>query len=103
MVFTYLALNVIFCVVVIIVLRKTIRVPLKAWCATLVSLLLLTLLFDNLAIWAGMFSYAPEKIVGITIGIAPIEDFFYALLVCCIVPALWMRFQPKHIHSEEEK
>jgi lycopene cyclase domain-containing protein len=52
------------------------------------------LIFDNLAIWLGMFSYNPELILDIHIGLAPVEDFFYALLACIIVPLLWEQFKP---------
>ncbi len=71
---------------------KKFQKPSKNWWITLAIVLVLTLIFDNLAIWAGFFSYAPERILDIHIGLAPIEDFFYAILVCMLVPLLLTRF-----------
>lgn len=58
------------------------------WIA-LAALIILTLAFDNLLILLGMYSYAPEKILGIHLWLAPIEDFMYPLLAALIVPAVW--------------
>lgn len=66
--------------------------PSKNWWITLGAVLLLTLIFDNLAIWAGFFSYNPSLILGIHLGLAPIEDFFYAFMACLIIPLLLERF-----------
>lgn len=94
MAFTYLALNLVFCVSIVVLFVKTYKKPSKAWWITLASLLLLTLIFDNLAIALGFFSYAPDRILGIYIGLAPIEDFFYAIMACLLIPPLWQRFAP---------
>ncbi|MGV9002200.1 MAG: lycopene cyclase domain-containing protein [Candidatus Saccharimonadaceae bacterium] len=75
-------------------LAKHFTKPSKTWWCTLAILLVLTLIFDNVAIGLGMFSYNPDRILGIYIGLTPIEDFFYALLACIIVPLLWERFKP---------
>lgn len=92
MAFTYLILNLVFIAVCMIALAKGIKKPTKAWWATLLALLALTLVFDNLIIWAGIVTYDTTKLLGIYAGIAPIEDFFYALLAVVIVPALWHIF-----------
>ncbi|MET1043071.1 MAG: lycopene cyclase domain-containing protein [Microbacteriaceae bacterium] len=55
-----------------------------------VVLLVLTAVFDNLMIAAGLFAYEPEHISGILIGRAPIEDFAYPLAAVLLLPALWM-------------
>lgn len=68
------------------------KIPPKTWWITLVLLLLLTLLFDNIIIWAGIVEYDTSKLLGIFAGYAPIEDFFYAILAASIVPILWERF-----------
>ncbi|WAP53291.1 lycopene cyclase domain-containing protein [Arthrobacter sp. ATA002] len=57
---------------------------------TAVVLLLLTAVFDNLMIAAGLFGYNPERISGAFIGRAPLEDFAYALAAVLLLPALWM-------------
>ena len=95
MAFTYLALNFIFIAVVVTALWRRLKRPTKPWLITLVALLLLTLVFDNIMIWASLFHYEPLKILGIHIGLAPIEDFFYAVLAALIVPVLWDVFRPK--------
>lgn len=59
---------------------------------TLFILVVMTAIFDNIMISLGIFTYASEKILGIYIYKAPIEDFFYALLAVYIVPALWQYF-----------
>lgn len=54
-----------------------------------IALLLLTAVFDNLMIAAGLVAYAPEHISGVFIGVAPIEDFAYALAAAVGLPCLW--------------
>ena len=92
MAFTYLIVNIVFIGIVLFLFAKSFQKPTPAWWITLAALLILTLIFDNLAIWAGMFHYAPEKILGIHIGLAPVEDFFYALLAALLIPTLWRHF-----------
>lgn len=75
-----------------IILSKGIKKPTKAWWVTLLALLALTLVFDNLIIWAGIVAYDTTKLLGVYAGLAPIEDFFYALLAVIILPALWQLF-----------
>ena len=91
MAFTYLILNVVFLAIIVFLLVQTYRKPSKAWYITLVILLGLTLVFDNVIIIAGIVGYDPAKLLGIYLGKAPIEDFFYAILAVIIVPVLWKR------------
>ena len=56
---------------------------------TLAVLLVFTAVFDNLIIAAGIVAYDPNKISGVFIGIAPIEDFAYTLAAVLILPTLW--------------
>ncbi len=58
-------------------------------CLTLAVLLVMTILFDSLLIYLGMFTYPADKILGIRIGLVPIEDLFYSLLAGLAVPAIW--------------
>lgn len=94
MAFTYLILNVVMLIWAALLLTK--KVQLHARLLTLGVLVGLTLVFDNLAIWTGFFTYNPAVILGIHIGLAPIEDFFYPLVAVIIVPALWKKFAPLH-------
>jgi len=68
-------------------LRKWFRS--KPLIATLLGMLLLTAIFDNLIIWAGIVGYDAQKISGLKIGIAPIEDFSYTVVAVLLIPALF--------------
>ncbi|WP_251438694.1 lycopene cyclase domain-containing protein [Microbacterium sp. USTB-Y] len=57
--------------------------------ATIVLLVALTVVFDSLMIAAGLFTYDPERISGIRIGLAPIEDLAYPLAAALLGTALW--------------
>ena len=52
-------------------------------------LLVLTAVFDNLMIAAGLFSYPPAHLSGLRVGLAPIEDFSYAVCAAFLVPAVY--------------
>lgn len=86
---TYLILNLIFLVVVCTVLKIGKRHLSKPFFITLAVLLLLTLIFDNVIILLGIVGYDADKILGIYLYKAPIEDFMYAVLAVLLVPALW--------------
>ena len=51
--------------------------------------MLMTAVFDNVMIGVGLVGYAPEKISGAFIGIAPLEDFAYAIAAVVLLPSLW--------------
>lgn len=53
------------------------------------ALCLLTAVFDNLMIAADLFTYPSEHLSGIYIGLAPIEDFSYAVCAAFVVPAVY--------------
>ena len=93
---TYLILNVIVLAVVLITLRRYLIKPLRPWILTFAVLLILTVLFDNILIWLDMYSYATDKILGIRLWLAPIEDFMYPLLATLLVPALWNKLENQH-------
>jgi lycopene cyclase domain-containing protein len=52
-------------------------------------MLFLTLVFDNLIIASGIVDYDPEKISGIRLGVAPIEDFAYTLVALVLIPTVF--------------
>ena len=79
----------------IVFFLQYIKKPTKSWLITLVVLLVLTAVFDSIIVWAGIVGYDPQKILGLYVGFAPIEDFFYAILAVIIVPALWNLFDTK--------
>lgn len=92
---TYLILNLIFIALAMTLLRIKPKRPSRIWLVTFSSLLVLTFMFDSLMIYFDFFHYAPDKILGIHIGLAPIEDFFYPLLACIIVPAVWYKLEKR--------
>lgn len=103
MAFTYLILNLTVIAVVILCFAKYIRKPDRAVLIMTASLLVLTLIFDNLIIAAGIVGYDSAKLVGIYIGIAPIEDFFYTVLAALIIPTLWKLFSPSRTSTKKEQ
>jgi lycopene cyclase domain-containing protein len=52
-------------------------------------LLVMTAVFDNVMISVGLVAYAPEHISGAFVGIAPLEDFAYAVAAVVGLPCLW--------------
>lgn len=68
-------------------MRKWLR--LKPLAIASAVMLFLTLVFDNLIIASGIVEYDPQKISGIRLGVAPIEDFAYTLVALVLVPSLF--------------
>lgn len=52
-------------------------------------LVALTAVFDNLMIAAGLFTYPEQHLSGLRVGLAPIEDFSYAVCAAFLVPAVF--------------
>ena len=87
---TYLAINLVVLAVVVAALK--LRGALawnRAMTITLVLLLITTAIFDSLIVAMGIVQYDATKLLGITIGTAPVEDFFYAALGTLLIPATW--------------
>lgn len=97
---TYWALNAIFLGVVLVALiaaailartrpgRDTLNWP--ALGITLAVLLVMTAVFDNVMIGIGLVAYNEALISGAFIGIAPLEDFAYAVAAVVGLPSLWV-------------
>lgn len=89
----YGTLNLIFLAVVAVVVaaglitRRTPRWSAVGLAAAVV--LIMTAIFDNVMISVGLVAYNPQLISGIFIGVAPIEDFAYAIAAVIGLPALW--------------
>lgn len=93
---TNAVLNLIVLVVLAIVLAPRLRGLRRGplvW--TAVIMVLLTVVFDTAMITAGLVSYAPDKILGLKVWAAPIEDFAYALVAVLLMPALWTTFRDR--------
>lgn len=52
-------------------------------------LVVLTAIFDNAMIAAGLFTYPEEHLSGLRVGLAPVEDFSYAICAAFLVPAVF--------------
>lgn len=70
-------------------------INIRAFIATLFILLALTTVFDNLIIHAKIVAYNADKLLGLFIGLAPIEDFGYTIVACLLVPIVWSIFNKK--------
>lgn len=55
---------------------------------TALVLVVLTAVFDNLMIAAGLFTYPEHLISGWRIGLAPVEDFAYPVCAAFLLPAV---------------
>lgn len=90
---TYWALNAVFLAVVavlaVIGLRTERHAHGRAIGITLAVLLVTTAVFDNVMIGVGLVAYDPANISGVRIGLAPIEDFAYAIAAGVLLPVLW--------------
>lgn len=87
---TYLVLNIVFLVAACGILwLLDARWHWRTVMPTIAMLCLCTAVFDSLIVWSGIVAYDSAKIMGVLIGQAPIEDFFYALLAGLLIPGLW--------------
>ncbi len=87
---TYWLLNVVFLIPVVIVgVLAMRRVRWAAVGVTAAVLLMMTAVFDNIMISIGLVDYDPALISGMFIGVAPLEDFAYAVAAIIGLPSLW--------------
>ncbi|GAA4506589.1 lycopene cyclase domain-containing protein [Brevibacterium yomogidense] len=95
---SYLTLNVPFVATALVVLIAAValrRIPVGRACCevvfTAVVLCTLTAVFDSLMIHAGLFEYAEHTLIGMRVGLAPLEDFAYPLVAALLLPGLrWL-------------
>lgn len=96
---TYWAINAVFLAVVAVVavaalvlVRRGRRTGLPALSILLPLgiVLLMTAVFDNVMIGVGLVGYDRDLISGAFIGIAPLEDFAYAVAAVVLLPSLWV-------------
>jgi lycopene cyclase domain-containing protein len=91
---TYPLIVIPFLVITLIVTLATVRRPrfgprMAASAIAAVVLLVLTAIFDNVMIGVGLIDYPEHHLSGLRIGIAPLEDFSYALCAAFLVPAVY--------------
>ena len=91
--FTYLALNLVFMLVAFVsLILISRRNPWRAIGFTMIWMILMTLVFDNVIIALGIVGYDENKISGLLLGLAPIEDFSYTVVSVLAVAILWHKF-----------
>lgn len=56
---------------------------------TAIGVLVLTAVFDNVLVVAGIVGYGAALVSGVVVGAAPIEDFAYAVAAIAMLPAAW--------------
>lgn len=98
---TYWALNAIFlaavaAVAVAAVLSKR-ALRWRSVGLVLVVVLLMTAIFDNVMIAVGLVGYDAAKISGVFVGVAPLEDFAYALAAVVLLPCLWTLLEKRRV------
>jgi lycopene cyclase domain-containing protein len=87
---TYVLLSVAVLALIAVVTVPTLRrLPARPLVMTALVLLALTAVFDNVIVGLDIVAYDGEKISGIMLGKAPIEDFAYALGAVMLIPAVW--------------
>ena len=97
---TYALIVVPFAVATLLVVLASLRRPrfgqrVAASGIAAAALVLLTAVFDNVMIAAGLFTYPDEHLSGIRIGLAPVEDFSYAVCAAFLVPAVLALLTPE--------
>ena len=96
---TYWLLNAVFLALVavlaiVVVVRR--RSPQwRAIAITMGILLVMTAVFDNVMISVGLVGYSADAISGAFIGVAPLEDFAYAVAAVVALPCLWALLGPR--------
>lgn len=60
-----------------------------------VVVLILTAVFDNVLVGTGIVGYDESLISGAKIGVAPLEDFAYAIAGLVLLPSLWSLLAPR--------
>jgi lycopene cyclase domain-containing protein len=66
-----------------------------------IPVLLLTVIFDNVLVGVGIVGYDPSLISGVLIGVAPLEDFAYAIAALVLLPSLWSLLTPRSLSSAQ--
>ena len=90
---TYWSLNAFFLgAVALVALAATLSGRGPRWKAVglaAIALLVTTAVFDNVMIGIGLVDYNPDLISGAFVGVAPLEDFAYAIAAVVLLPSLW--------------
>jgi len=64
-----------------------------------IVVLILTAVFDNVLVGTGIVGYDPALISGAKVGVAPLEDFAYAIAGLVLLPSLWSLLTPREVEA----
>lgn len=64
-----------------------------------IMVMVLTAVFDNVMIAAGLMVYGQETTSGLVLGLAPLEDFAYPLAGLLLLPAVWLLTRKQTSHD----
>ncbi|AXL12818.1 lycopene cyclase domain-containing protein [Microbacterium foliorum] len=78
------------------------RAHIGAIALTLAALVILTAVFDTLMIATGLFHYSPAHLLGVHIGLAPLEDFAYPVAGAILLPTLWAALRARRSRRDAE-
>jgi len=96
---TYWLLNLAFLAVVALVAVASVvarRAPhWRVVALVAIPVLILTAVFDNVLVGVGIVAYDPHRISGARLGVAPLEDFCYAIAAVVLLPCLWSLLSPR--------
>ena len=80
-------------------LAVVVRRPGRRWwlCTGAVTavLLVLTAVFDSLMIAADLFRFDEDRLLGMHVILAPVEDFAWPVAAALALPALWTLLAPR--------
>ena len=76
--------------VAVVVLARSGRRVIVPAVLGLAVLLVMTAVFDNVIVGTGIVGYDEDRILGLRLGVAPVEDFSYAIAAALALPALWV-------------
>ena len=94
---TYLLMSLPFIAVAVVVFvfgavharhRDALSPYLSGWAVATASLVVLTVIFDNVMMAAGFFDYGREQISGARLGLIPIEDLMYPIAGALLLSGL---------------
>jgi lycopene cyclase domain-containing protein len=102
---TYWALNAIFLgAVAVLALATVVARRSPRWASVAIAaiiLLAITAIFDNIMISVGLVGYDRTHISGLFVGVAPLEDFAYAVAAVVLLPSLWLLLKPNPRHDQK--
>jgi lycopene cyclase domain-containing protein len=95
---SYLELDLVFLAIAVVVgavaLAARGRSMVREWGLPMViaavALIVMTAIFDTVMIAVGLFHNDQQALIGLAIGLAPVEDFAYPIAGAILLPSLWL-------------